>query len=323
MSTRRERAQAFKEFSGNSESIFDSYWNIIPASDSLRSENRLNVCPKGANGGLDDTLIEVFFGFKYHSWQKEMGDNFSVSNKANMIYGARLEYQLTDKSHVLCILRPSKTDKLQPYEDGVLLEIVKDPSTLASRSKKHWDFLVSYMRATDVDGSPSVTDHLRTYWLRNTKRCFSDGKVATRKVVDRINTLMGWAFSVGLSGSLIFLITVVLNDSTQNEVVLKLDNVSASLSSIASDQKLLTQEIKALSTTLTSNQGRLIEKQEDTTVFLAGIYRLSESNATTDLSEMTFQKRIQKLEDKLTTINTQTSAALQEIRLVIKEKVDH
>jgi len=57
-------------------------------------------------------------------------------------------------------------------------------------------------------------------------------------------------------------------------------------------------------------------------VFLAGIYRLSESNTRKDLSEMTFQKRIQKLEDKLTTINTQTSTALQEIRFVIEEKVD-
>ncbi|MGD6736151.1 hypothetical protein [Photobacterium damselae] len=312
MSTRRERAQAFKEFSENSKSIFEAYWGSILSTDSLRVENDLNICPKGAMGGLDETLVEVFFGFKYHSWQKEVGDNFNVTNKANMIYGARLEYRLTDKSHVLCILRPSKTDRLKPYEDGILLDIVKEPSRLQQRSKTHWSYLISYMRATDVDGNPKIRDHFKTYWLRKTKRCFYNDKLATRKVIDSFNTVFGWAVSVGLSGGLIFLITTVINTSSQTETVGKLEQVANTLSLISTNQKLLLEEMKHLAV-VTDNQEQLIEKQENANVYLTGIYRLSEESVNSIRTDSTFSEHIQRIEDELVKLNTETSAILQKI----------
>lgn len=317
MSTRRERAKLFKKFSENSKSIFDGYWKELSPTDSLRTENNFNVCPKGAMGGLAETLIEVFFGFKYHSWQKEFGDNLNVTNKANMIYGARLEYQLTDRSHVLCILRPSKTDKIRPYEDGILIEIVKDPATLKSRSKCHWSYLVAYMRATDVDGNPRTMDHLKTYWLRNTKPCFYDGKVASRKVIDKLNAMFGWALSVGLSGSLIFLITTFLNNNSQSEMVGKLEQVSSGLSVVSENQKLLIEEMEVLSV-LAEKQTQLIGNQEDANVYLAGIYRLSGEDLKSSVTPSLLSKNIQQLEAKLVELNSDTSTSLKEIISIIR-----
>jgi len=53
-----------------------------------------------------------------------------MSDKANIIYGARLEYRLTDNGNVYIILTPSHTDSFKPLEDGILLDVVNEPRKL-------------------------------------------------------------------------------------------------------------------------------------------------------------------------------------------------
>lgn len=319
MSTRRGRADDFKSFSENSETIFNSFWNKLPDNEVLRTENTFNICPKGAMGGLDETLIEIFFGFKYHSWQKKVGDNFSVTDEAKMIYGARLEYRLTDKAHVICILTPSKTDNLKPYEDGIVLEIVKEPSKLEAKSEKHWKYLVAYMRATDVDCCPSPIDHLKTFWLRKTNRCFYDGKLAPRKIFNQLGSMFSWAFTVGLSGALIFVITIWLNDSSENEVVKKLNGITAELKTINLNQGKLLIELGALKQ-ITKNQDVSIQKQDDANEALSMINRLNEDRLTSGVSSEQLKLELQKMRNTLLTVNESTAEALENIAVILKEK---
>jgi len=317
LSTRRERATDFKAFSAKSKDIFNSYWEELPSGEELRTENNFNVCPGGAIGGLDDTLIEVFFGIKYHSWQKEMGDNFSVTNKANVIYGARLEYSLTDKSHVICTIRPSKTDKLMPYEDGILLDIIKDPLKLELKSKKHWDYLVAYMRTTDVDGKSSLLDHFKIFWLRETKRCFYGGKLASRKIFTKLGSIFTWAFSVGLSGALIFAITIWLNDSSENEIVKKLDGIAIKLDSIAINQSQLLNTLDTLKV-ITDNQETSIQKQNDKVELLRDISTSSKNNVIQSVTSLQFVEELKKIRDSVLASNKSTSDSLEDIALLLK-----
>jgi hypothetical protein len=319
LSTRRQRAEDFNAFSENSEKIFNKFWNNLPDDDALRTENTFNICPKGAMGGLDETLIEIFFGFKYHSWQKKVGDNFNVTNEAKMIYGARLEYTLTDKAHVICILRPSKTDNLRPYEDGIVLEIVKEPSKLKDKSEQHWKYLIAYMRATDVDGQPSPADQLITFWLRKTKRCFYDGKLAPRKIFDKLGSIFSWAFSVGLSGALIFVITIWLNDSTDNEVVKRLDGITIELNSINLNQEKLLSKLNILKL-ITSNQYVSIQKQDDANEVLLRINRSNEDLLIRAVSSEQFKLELQKMRNTVLTVNESTAEAFDNIAVILNEK---
>ncbi|MBQ4857812.1 hypothetical protein [Pseudoalteromonas sp. MMG007] len=314
MSTRRDRANDFKTFSAKSEDTFNGFWNDISKEDNLRTENDLNVCPKGAIGGLDETLIEIFFGFKYHSWQKELGDNFNVTNKAKIIEGARLEYKLTDKSHVICTLRPSKTENLRPFEDGIVLEILKEPSKLEAKSKQHWEYLVSYMRTTDVDGHPSYYDHLKTFWLRKTKRCFYNGKLAPRKISEKLSSVFIWAFTVGLSGALIFVITIWLNTNSENKVVNELGGIATELSSIVHNQEKLLNELETLKL-ITNNQKISLKKQDDTNDFLLDINRL-----THGVSSKQFEVEHKEMRKAVLLANEANIAALENILLMLKDK---
>lgn len=191
-----------------------------------KSDLDLVICPKGAMGGHDDKLIEIFFSMKYHSWERTVGDNLQVTEKAKLIYGARLEYHLTDNGHVLCLLRPSRTDNFKPPEDGILLGVIKQPSQLKQKAKRHWKYLVSYMRVTDVDSNPSFGDSIRVCILRSIKNRIKDGAEQPRNIMVFMERVSQWVVSVGLSGLLIFVTTLYLNKSSENEAVIKLTELS-------------------------------------------------------------------------------------------------
>ncbi|MGF1765737.1 hypothetical protein [Aliivibrio kagoshimensis] len=243
MSTRRERTKLFQGFSQASDNLFNGFWKKVQPNTDLKQLNELVICPKGAMGGLDDKLIEVFFEMKYHSWSKKVGKHFDLTNQANLIYGARLEYRLTDNGYVLCILTPSRTDSFKPAEDGILLEIIKQPNKLETKAKKHWKYLLSYMRVTDVDGQASVFDCVKVSYLRYVKRCFKDGKSRPRNVANAFKSISQWVVSVGLSGLLIFITTFYINDKQENEVASQVKEVSEQLSNVLNEQRYLLESV--------------------------------------------------------------------------------
>lgn len=243
MSTRKERTKAFQGFSLSCEDLFNGLWASVQTKSDLKQLSDLVICPKGAMGGIDDNLIEVFFGMKYHSWNKKVGKNFDITQEAKLIYGARLEYRLTDNGYVLCILSPSKTDNLRHSEDGILLDIIKNPSQLNKKAKWHWKCLIAYMRVTDVDGESTLLDRSLISYLRYTKNCFKDGLSQTRNITSSLNFISHWVVSVGLSGLVIFATTIWLNSNTEDQVVLELSSIAKKLDEIKNNQSSLLNRV--------------------------------------------------------------------------------
>lgn len=264
LTTRKQRTEAFSTFSDQSNALFNSYWATISDEKDLKQLNDLVICPKGAMGGLNDNLIEVFFGMKYHSWYKHVGDNFNVTDKANVIYGARLEYRLTDNGNVYVILTPSKTDNFKPLEDGIILDIVKEPNKLINKASRHWAYLISYMKVTDVDGQPNIVDSIVVAYLRSTRRYFESGKSQTRKIQNWLSFVAKWVVSVGLSGLIIFLIIVYMNEKKEDKDLKKLINITEQLveGNLKKD-KLITQMglINSRLTEIDTKQIKLLDQQ--------------------------------------------------------------
>jgi hypothetical protein len=243
LSTRKERTKAFQDFSLSCEDLFNGLWASVQSKSDLKQLNDLVICPKGAMGGIDDNLIEVFFGMKYHSWNKKVDKSFDITQEAKLIYGARLEYRLTDNGYVLCILSPSKTDNIRHSEDGILLDIIKKPSQLKKKAKWHWKCLIAYMRVTDVDGESTLLDRSLISYLRYTKSCFKDGLSQTRNITSSLNFISHWVVSVGLSGLVIFATTIWINSNTEDQVVLELSSIAKKLDDIKNNQSSLLNRV--------------------------------------------------------------------------------
>jgi hypothetical protein len=280
LTTRKQRTVAFREFSDQSTDLFNTFWDGISLKKDLKQLNDLVICPKGAMGGLSNNLVEVFFGMKYHSWSKHVGENFNVTDKANVIYGARLEYRLTDNGNVYVILTPSQTDSFKPLEDGILLDVVHEPRKLENKSKKHWMFLLSYMKVTDVDGQANIFDIFMVGYLRGTKRYFKNEKSQTRKIQNWFSFVAKWVVSVGLSGLIIFLTTLYLSQRTEDKTITELSEISLQLreNNILTD-KLVTylSEVNLRLSELNVNQIEMLNNQLSSEEFLSSLEAKSQA----------------------------------------------
>ena len=280
LTTRKQRSEAFIEFSEQSTYLFNTFWDGISSKKDLKQLNSLVICPKGANGGLSNNLVEVFFAMKYHSWHKHVGENFKISDKANIIYGARLEYRLTDNGNVYIILTPSHTDSFKPLEDGILLDVVNEPRKLENIAKKHWKYLLSYMKVTDVDGQANIFDIFMVAYLRGTKRYFKNGKSQTRKMQNWFSFVAKWVVSVGLSGLIIFLTTLHLSQQTEDKSLTELSKISVQLreNNVLTD-KLVTYlgEVNLRLSELNVNQIEMLNNQLSSEEFLSSFEAKSQA----------------------------------------------
>tara|TARA_R110002050_G_scaffold298468_1_gene461821 strand:- start:640 stop:1362 length:723 start_codon:yes stop_codon:yes gene_type:complete len=238
---------------------------------------------------------------EYHSWGKVLDKNLNLRDEAKVIYGARLEYRLTDNGYVLCILTPSTTDHFKHPEEGILLDIIKEPSQLKNKSVKHWDYLVSYMLVTNVDCEPRIQDWLRVRFLRNFKRCFKNGVSQERKAIVDFGYIARWFFSVGLSGGVIFLTTIWLNSKTENDVVSQLKIVTTKLTEINDQQLNLNYELEIannLLNSLSTTSEKIMLNGVDKAQFDKTLNDISKAINQSEIDRVLLQQKKLKITDK-------------------------
>lgn len=168
----------------------------------------------GRFGGVDKRTLEVFYGqrpfdcvFEIRQTPEKNGKLSPPRRHRRLLLdsGAALRYERTDDGLVLCVLEPSRSEGMQRPEEGIILAVIREPRVLTGRPvlESHWRALISYLECSSIDGSPTITDRLRTWWLLSTRRVLIDGQVKDRRAVRVGGEILKWVLTIGLSGALL------------------------------------------------------------------------------------------------------------------------
>lgn len=202
-----------KKESGNKYKKFDDYYSLC-------------VCPKGRNGGVSNRLYEVFYGIRIYEVEEQIRSDFSSQKKTLTETGCTLSFGLNDHGYVAVILYPGKTDYTSQIETCIFIENYLHPSKLANKKflEKQWRYLNSYMEITSIDGTPTIMDKIRVFYLRYFKNKVINEKYLPKSIVSTLLTSLKFVLNIGLSGFLIYFITILPNKKSDNNETIKIEN---------------------------------------------------------------------------------------------------
>jgi hypothetical protein len=241
---RHDRAKLFEVFQNSGKAIFDKFKEEDNNHKKFDDYYSLCICPKGRNGGIDNRQFEVFYGNRIFDTKKKIKSDLSIEEKFIMEHGTILSFQLNDHGYVAIMLFPSETKYTKALENAIFVANYIHPSKLKNELflKKCWNYLNSYMEYTSIDGCPSMKDKIRHFYLRYFKNLVINDKCQPTIIKTWIVSVLKYAFTVGLSGFLIFIFTV-LPKSNNNETKKQLDNIQSSLEEIIRIHKSQPQEV--------------------------------------------------------------------------------
>ena len=266
MSEREERIRAFEKFYDDSNAIFIDFAKNDEAAKRLDDLYTFHVCPGGSCSGIDNRQIEIKYGSRHIDIKRKIGAWNVIQESSVLARGAALQYIRTDNGYVICSLYPAISDNEQPHEEVILLEILKKPSKLRKKVKRHWTYFISYMHATCIDGEPTILNRLVTFVLRYCKRYFAEGKLQSSKLRKTLKSIVNMSLTVGLSGFLLFGITRFMDSETQKENTELITGLRSTQESISNELVIVRTELENIREFL-NNIGQNIEEalSEDST----------------------------------------------------------
>lgn len=287
MSDRQNRYIAFEQFYKESKGLFEAYANST-RSERLGNLYSFYVRPGGRFGGVDKKIVEIFYGSRPFDSVTKIADGSQTIRKLERAHGASLKYQRTDDGQVLCSLIPASSENFRHPEDFILLDIVKNPAELRSKSKLHWRFFQAYMESTCLDGNPSLLQKLWVVYLRNFKECVVDQTLQKRRSTKFFIEIAKYTLTVGLSGFIILLITWFKDSTNSNqsterhqEVLRIYSNLADSARSIAESTKKINERVEFSNQEASENLKLLnIAITESTSRIEKAITTLKEANET-------------------------------------------
>lgn len=264
--SRREKIVSFKDFYSNAKNLFQSYAASDPRSKWPDDYFSLCITPGGRHGGLDNTLVEVFFGNRPVDSEKKLDKNLQITDTLIVAWGATLSYQRVIDGSTICLLQPASSEKQHPEEDFIVLEKISDPDRLVKISRKHWRYFIAYMQVTCIDGSPTFWERCLVSYLRNFKSYVSNKTSRNSRAFDVTKEIMKYVLTVGLSGFLLLAISFLKERSgaTESEIYKQkmittidratkdIEIISNSMNNIKSQIENITSEIKNSAATLDS-----------------------------------------------------------------------
>lgn len=208
MRTRLNRIDDFKAFQTSSKEILKKVQKQSPDYMPLEDYYGFTVCPKGRSGGVNERLIEVFYGNRPYDQEIVINEQLKPSPTLLTESGAELSLFRDDFGYVSIQLIPAKSKYGRQKEDWIILEAHLDPKRLLRpRFQKFLlQSLNSYMAVTCLEGKPTVCDRIRVWWIRTTKYISIDEKIQPIKIWKALGDVFKFVFTVGLSGFLLLLI---------------------------------------------------------------------------------------------------------------------
>lgn len=234
--TRQERRNDFDEFYNSAKDTFIDFRKQNPNAEKFERLYMLFICPGSRAGGNNNRIVEVFWGSRPFETITQGNSWKSLTE-----YGATLLFERDDSGFVMVSIYPAGTENKRPIESSISLKLWIDPLKLKNKSflKSMWSDFMAYMECTSLDGNPTIWQQLRISYLRNFNHLVVDNKWQPTKFIEFSKDLMKWVLTVGLSGTIIYVITQVTQPTTTEtekqliEVNKNIDNVSKQLETLS------------------------------------------------------------------------------------------
>lgn len=225
---RVDRRADFEKFYNNSREVFQTICSSDLSAKVFCNEYILNICPGSRAGGCDKTIVEVFWGFRLY--EVECKGN---KMKSKTETGATLYFCMADTGHVMVSLYPAHTEKIRPIEDSICLYNWLDPKCLNNERfiKSVWNDFMAYMQYTSLDGTPSLWQRFRVWYLRLVKHLIVDNKWQPTKLHIGCMEVVKYTLTVGLSGCLVYLVTL-FTQSNDSKIVEQLQQLNSNIEKI-------------------------------------------------------------------------------------------
>lgn len=236
-----EKRNEYTKFLRNSKDLFGMLHGSKRKNVELSNIYGFCVCPGGSNGGIDNRILEVFYGNRPANSYKSIGQNWNISNKIIIEHGALLQYFQLDNGNVLVSLVPARTENIGPVEDEIIIDYIKNIKKLNNiwYLRKHWLFFISYMNQTAIAGNRNILNWIILLYLRNCKDNIVDKRKNDKKVWVFIRNIFTFLLTVGLSGWLIFFISGYRSDEESKKQTMIVEKILAE----QSKQTLLLNEL--------------------------------------------------------------------------------
>ncbi|GAA4363919.1 hypothetical protein GCM10023185_32990 [Hymenobacter saemangeumensis] len=230
MSTSRiKRIEDFEKFYSQSTQTFKRFLKQDEAAQEFERLYMLNVCPGSRNGGTNPRIVEISWGHRlFESIARDRSWQALTEN------GATLLYERSDTGHVIVSLYPAYTNTRKPIESSITLAIWKDPAFLNQPRylQRHWNQFVAYMECTSLDGNPTWKQRLDVWYLRHFKHLIIADKWMPVKALEYAKDVLKYVLTVGLSGSIIYLVTVLTAKPADNKAELEIKQVRSEVRAI-------------------------------------------------------------------------------------------
>ena len=238
--TRQDKTKDFDDFYNNSKETFENLRIQDLNTEKFQREYMLYVRPGSRGGGTHKRMIEVFWGARPYEFETQGNSWKALSEK-----GATLLFYRNDTGDITISIFPAYTDFRKPIETSITLYSRHDPKSLNNQKfvNSLWRDFMSYMEYTSLDGKPSLRQKIRIYYLRNFKPLIIDNKLYPTKFSDFYKDILKWVLSVGLSGFVFYLVTV-LNQPKVNNTENILKSTSKQIEKISTQIEKISDEMK-------------------------------------------------------------------------------
>lgn len=243
--TRQEKYNEFQKFIKNSE---NDYKEISSKSRKFADLNNLygfHVAPGGRNGGIDDRLVDVFYGHRPIGVKHYVGSNFQIQNKTEIENGCQISFHHLINGKTFVTLYPCNSETFKFAEDFIILDFINNTKKLCKKriQKKYCKFLNSYMAVTCSENLATPFDRLIVFYLRSFKQLCIKNTVQRSKFYKILKKALTIIFTVGFSGFCLAFIPFFSNSKQLNELTNEVKEINQQLQQIEIVQNELNSKI--------------------------------------------------------------------------------
>ena len=168
--------------------------------------------PGGRYGRSDKTIFEYFYGNRIYQ-SRSYAYNGKLMRKLCTEIGTTILYQCHDDGYVSCQLFPAKSENMSPIEDCIFLEMYISPEKITDYLlEKHFKYFLSYMQVTSLDGSPTLFDKLKIWWIRFNNPSIVNNIFYPPKRNKVFGGVLKFVLTVGMSGFVLFFLQKFFED---------------------------------------------------------------------------------------------------------------
>lgn len=259
--TRQEKFQEFQKFKQKSENDYKTIASNSKNNKDLEKLYGFYVAPGGRDGGINDRLVNIFYGHRPIGVKRYIGSNFQVQTKTEIENGCQLSFHHLYNGKTFVTLYPCNSETFKFAEEFIVLDFLNNPKKLSSQRKQkmYFKLLNTYMAVTCSENNANIIEHLIVFYLRNFKQKCINNTVQRSNFFKASKKALTIIITVGFSGFCLAFIPFFSNSKQLNELTKEVKEINQQLQQIEIIQDELNSKIDLSDMTLKVSDEELME----------------------------------------------------------------